>query len=103
MPERAATTLPSSGDPRQCRADDRLRFLLDAPQVIAPTKALRVELVDVFRAGRTHRKPSLSGDDLQAPDRRAVARRRRQHGLDRVTGKLGGADVSWRKVEKASP
>ena len=38
--------------------------------------------------------------DLQAADRRAVARRLRQHSLDRVAGKLGGADVSRRKFEK---
>jgi hypothetical protein len=77
-----------------------LRFLLDAPQVVAPTKALRVELVDVFRAGRTRRKPPVRGDDLQAADRRPVTWRRRQQSLDWVTGKLGGTDDSRRQVEK---
>ena len=59
--------------PASALADDRLRFLLDAPQVVAAAKALRVELVDVFRAGRTRREPTVRGDDLQAADGRAVA------------------------------
>src|SRR6266516_6423284 len=101
LPRLGFLTQSSCDAPRQGRAGDRLRFLLDASQVVAPTKALGVELVDVFRAGRTHRKPALSGDDLQAADRRAVPWRRRQHSLDWMTGKLGGADIPRRKVEKS--
>ena len=62
--EPRSTPQPSSHRPRQRLADDRLRFLLDVPQVVASNKALRVELVDVFRAGRTRRKPPVRGDDL---------------------------------------
>ena len=90
----------SSHDSRQRRAGDRLRFLLDAPQVIGPAKALRIKLVHVFRARWTHREPALSGDHFHASDRRAVARRPRQHNLDWVTGKLGSADVLRRQPEK---
>src|SRR6516165_1375622 len=90
----------SSHDSRQRSADDRLRFLLDAPQVVSPTKALRIELVHVFRARWTHREPALSGDHFHAFDRRAVARRLRQHNLDWVTGKLGSSDVLRRQPEK---
>src|SRR5262249_5140707 len=79
--------------PQRC-AGNRLRFLLDALEVIAAKKALSVKLVDVFRAGWTYRKPTLSGHDLQAADRRAIPRRARQHSLDWLTGKFGGADVS---------
>src|SRR5262245_64314632 len=71
----------SSHHARQRPADDRLRFLLDAPQVVAPTKALRVELVDVFRARRTRRKPYVGGDDLQAAAGWLVAWRRRQQSV----------------------
>ena len=78
----------------------RLRFLLDAPQVLAAAKAFRVKLVDFFGAGRTRREPTLRGDDLQAADGRAVARRGREHRLNRVTGKLGGFNIFRRKLEE---
>ena len=90
--------LPSSRDSCQRLADERLRFLLNAPQVLAPAKAFRVKLVDLFCAGRTRREPTLRGDNFQAADSRAVARRGREHRLNRVTGKLGRFDIFRREL-----
>ena len=42
--------------------------------------------------GRAANQP-LSADDLHAAERRVVARRARQHGLDRLARQLGGGDV----------
>ena len=50
------------------------------------SEALRVDLVDAFRAGRPSREPPARGRDLQAVDRRVVARSSRQLGDDRLAG-----------------
>lgn len=41
---------PSSRNPRQRPFDERLRFLLNATQVLASPEAFRIQLVDLFRA-----------------------------------------------------
>jgi hypothetical protein len=53
--------------------DDGLRFLEDTVQMIRSPVALRINLVDVFRSGRTRREPSTLGHDFQPADGFAVA------------------------------
>src|SRR5688572_11567583 len=73
---------------RQRPADDLLRLADDALQPLLAVEALRVDLVDVLGAGRPRREPAVLRDDLEPADRRAVAGRLGQHGLDRLAGEL---------------
>src|SRR6266446_1540496 len=66
----------------------RLRFAHDGVEVSLVLEALRVDLVDVLRAGRPRREPAAPGDDLQPADRLAVARGAGQLGPDRFAGQL---------------
>src|SRR2546421_11701974 len=74
--------------PSQGSAHHRLRFAHDGVEVSLVLEALRVDLVDVLRAGRPRREPAAPGDDLQSADRRAVARGTGQLGPDRFAGQL---------------
>jgi len=47
--------------------DDGLRFFLDAPQVVGPLEAFRVDLVDVLGARRAGGEPAVLGHDLSPP------------------------------------
>ena len=58
---------------RESVVHDGLRLLQDTVQMIRPREALRINLVNVFRAGRTRRKPSTRGNDLQAANGRTIA------------------------------
>src|SRR2546430_8898339 len=53
--------------------DGGLGLLLDLPQVGFAAKTLRVDLVDVFGAGRARGKPSALGNDLDAAERLTVS------------------------------
>src|SRR4029450_9731348 len=64
---------PSSQDSCQRSADKFPRFFLNLAQVLDSAKALRVQLVDIFGAGRTRREPPGRGEDLQPADGGAVA------------------------------
>ena len=57
---------------------DELRLLDDARQVRLVDERLGVELRDVLGARWARREPATLGDDLQAADGRAVARRPRE-------------------------
>src|SRR5262249_54883290 len=73
---------------RQGIAHDRLRRLEDAPQMILSLKALRIDLVDVFRPGRTSREPTALRNHLQTANAGAVARRLGEDALDSLPGQL---------------
>src|SRR5271166_4210949 len=64
---------------------DLLRFGHDALQMLFVTKTLRVNLVDVFRAGWTGREPAAGRDDLQPADGSAVTWSPGQFGQDRFS------------------
>src|SRR5262252_6190796 len=51
---------------RQGSSHHGLRFLHDGLEVSLALEALRVELVDVLRAGRSGGEPARVGDDLQS-------------------------------------
>src|SRR6266542_4696147 len=72
----------------ESRAHDPLSFGHDCLHVLLVLEALRVDLVDVLRAGRASREPATGGHDLQAADRGVVARSTRQRGGDRLAGQL---------------
>ena len=74
-PVHAAESAPHRGEGLP---EDRVRVLLDATEVIGTAEALGVDLVDVLGPRRAGREPAVLGDDLDAADRRAVARRRRR-------------------------
>src|SRR5262245_12441517 len=67
-------------------AHDLLRLAHDGVEVGLVLEALRVDLVDVFRAGRPGREPATGGHDLQAADRGVIARGTGQLGQDRFAG-----------------
>src|SRR5581483_7912722 len=60
---------------RKSVVDDGLGFLQDAAQMLRSPEALGIDLVNVFRPGRTRREPSALGYDLQPVDGSAVTRR----------------------------
>ena len=68
--------------------DDFLRLAHDGVQVGLVLETLGVDLVDVLGAGGPGREPAACGDDLQAADRRVVARGAGQLGGDRLAGQL---------------
>ena len=74
------------------RRHNHLRFGLDFLKMLLPLEALGIELVDVFRPGRSGCEPSVLGDDLESADRRLVGRRVREFGSDWLTRKLLGLD-----------
>ena len=78
--------------------DDLLGLALDALQVVRTAEALRVDFVNIFRAGRACREPAVVGDDLEAADGGPVARRRRQLGDDGIPGSNAG-NANWRGRE----
>ena len=83
-----------------CRENARqqcLRVALDGVQVVFARKALRIELVDVLRAGGTGREPSFRGGHFQSAERSAVPGRGGQHGLDGVSGEFAGGDLVRRE------
>src|SRR5581483_11039661 len=75
------------------RAHDALRLLDDTFEVIGPAEALRVDLVDVFRAGRACGEPAARGNDLKAADRGIVSGRLRENLLDRLARELLGVHL----------
>src|SRR5690349_4233989 len=78
--------------------DDRLRFLLDPPQVLRSAEAFRVQFVDLFRAGWPRGKPSSFRDHLHATDWLAVTRRACQDLLDLFAGQMGRVDTVRREI-----
>ena len=91
-----ASSAPS-GRRSQGVADDRLRLLQDAAQVVRPAEALGVDLVDVLGARRPRGEPAALGHHLHAADRRAVAGRRGEDGLDRLAGQVAGRGCRGRQ------
>src|SRR5882672_10423241 len=59
-----------------------LRLILDLAQMFAVPETFGVDLVNVFRAGRTRREPAGFGDDFDATNGFVIARSPREHGLD---------------------
>src|SRR5471030_233017 len=68
--------------------DEHLCLRLNAREMLAVAERLRVQLVDVLRAGRPDGKPSVVGHDLQPADRLVVTRRVRENGADRIARQL---------------
>ena len=63
---------------RECGVDHCLRGAKNRVEMGGALEALRIDLVDVFRARRTGGEPAVPGDDLQAANRRIVPRRPRE-------------------------
>src|SRR5580692_1089164 len=78
--------------------DQFLRLGLDAMQMIGAAKALRVNLVDLFGARRTRRKPSTLRDDLDAADSRIVAGRNGQRLDDFLARELAVGQLIRRQL-----
>src|SRR6516162_6020627 len=76
----------------------RVRLAHDGVQVRLVLEALRVDLVDVLRTRRARGEPAAAGYDLQAADRRVVARGASQLSRDRLAGKLRFADGLGREL-----
>src|SRR4029453_7194610 len=64
---------------------DLLSFPHDRGQMTLILKALRIDLVDAFRARRPCSEPATGGHDLEATDRRVVAWSLGQLSRDRIT------------------
>ena len=64
--------VPSGLMPRYSQANT-CGLLLDLPQMLPALETLRIDLVDVFGAGRPRGKPAVLGDHLDAAERLAVA------------------------------
>src|SRR6185503_7248043 len=79
---------------------DLLRFADDLLEVLGTLERLGVELVDVLRARRPRGEPAAGRDDLDAPDRRAVARRSGEDRLDVLAREAGRRDVARLEVEQ---
>src|SRR5271156_2146384 len=69
-----------------------MRFILEA---------LRVNLVDIFRAGWTRGKPAAAGHDFQSTDLGVVAGSASQFGGDRLTSQARLLHRFWRKLLQA--
>ncbi len=61
-------------------------------------EALGVDLVDLLRARGARAEPALARDDLDAADRRAIARRHVEDGGDGFAGERVGAELGLRQV-----
>src|SRR6266516_3055474 len=84
--------------PGQGPGHQSLRLLLNPPQVVRAAEALGVQLVDVLGPGRTHGKPCVRRDYLDASKRVPVARSRREDLADLLAGEVGDADVVGRQL-----
>src|SRR5262245_58599465 len=73
-----------SWPPADRTVDECLCLVHERIEVGRAVEALRVNLVDVFRAGGARREPSVGGHDLQAADRRVIAGSPRQLRGDRL-------------------
>ena len=85
----AAPTLWRRG---QRGVDDDLGIGQDATHMIGVAEALRINLVNMLRAGGPCREPAARRDDLHAAERRAVAGCSGEDRLNRLTGQIAGAD-----------
>jgi hypothetical protein len=63
--------------PCRCKhaAHDGYGFFLNPSQMPLTQEALRIDLVNVFRARRTGGKPSVRGNDFESPDVGIIAGR----------------------------
>src|SRR6266702_5218813 len=73
-----------------------LSFLLNALQVVGATKTLRVDLVDILRAGRPRGEPAEIGFDLDAAEGLAVAGRLAERGADGIAREILEAELLGR-------
>ena len=97
-----ANVPPLSRDSRYRAGEERLRFLLNAPQVLAPAEAFCVKLVDLFCARGPRREPAALRRHLEAADRVPVAGRGGQHAGDGLAGELGRRDLARREPASVS-
>src|SRR5262249_21026802 len=79
---------------------DLLRFAHDGLQVALTPEALSVDLVNVLGAGRPGCEPSAGRHDLEATDRRIIARGARELGGDGLGGQRRRLDVLRREVRQ---
>ena len=97
---RHATFDPLRHRRRQGVADNRLGFLQDAAQMIRSLETLRINLVNVFRPGRTRREPAARGRHFQPADGSAVARRLGKDSLDFFARQFGDLDLLRREFRQ---
>src|ERR1044072_5643873 len=86
------------GHCRNSIVHDALCFLQDAAQMICSAEALRINLVNVLRAGRTRCKPSVLRHHLQPADGSAVPGRVSEDGLNFFAGQVCGSDLRRREL-----
>src|SRR5216683_5771202 len=92
-PHGTCRTLSADGRLADRRGDDLPRLLLDRGEMLGAAEGLGVQLVEVFGARRAGGEPTGRGDDLEAADRGAVARRGGQRGGDLLTRELTGGNL----------
>src|SRR5262249_1901064 len=85
-PWRAWVRRRARNNSAQRSGDDRSCFLLDQRQVAVAQEGFRVQLVHILGTGRARGEPARRRHDLQAADRRAVARGCRERRRDRLPG-----------------
>ena len=79
---------------RKGSPDDRLRFLLNAGEMILALEALGIDLVDIFSPGRTSGKPATLCNNLDAANGIAIPWSLGQYGEDLLAGKVRRLDAS---------
>src|ERR1700693_4406379 len=81
--------------PRERLRSNCLGFLLDPSQMVLAEEALGINLVNLFRARRARRKPTILCDHLNTANRVAVSGSCGQNLLDLFASNLGYADIGW--------
>ncbi len=82
--------------------DDCFRLLKDMLQVIRSPEAFRIDLVDIFSAGRARCEPAIFGDYLNAADRRVISGRAREDSPDFLTCQVRAIDLLGRQFRQNS-
>src|SRR5581483_5460782 len=90
--------LASRSCPGDRGGDDLAGLVLDGGQVLGAAEGLGVQLVDVLGARGPGGEPARRGDDLEAADRGAVARRGGQRRDDLLPGQFMRGDLVGREL-----
>ena len=85
---------------RQYPGEERLRFGLNALQVLGAAEALRVQLVNRLGARRARREPAAGARHLHSPEAGVVTGGAGEDRLDGLASELCGLDVLRRKPEE---
>src|SRR5215469_1817991 len=92
--------LPLPRKSRERVGDERLGLSLNALQVLAAAKALRVQLVDRFGARWPGCEPTVGGAHFETAERRTVARGTRELRLNWISGELSGTQIARSEAQQ---